>query len=152
MQESQVQSLGREDSVEEEMVTHSSILAWKTLWTEEPGRRQSIGSQRVKLDWTYTQDVSYLCWESWKQWLQEQWECLMLRYSRSLSLFPVKELGLLGGVADLGLRHENTGWALNILWSHKVRKWLNRKNKNYENLLIEQELLMAKAWIIWATE
>ena len=90
--------------------------------------------------------------ESWKQRLQEQWECLMLRY-RSLNLFPVKKLGLLGGVADLGLRHENAqGWALSILWFHKVRKWLTRKNKNVENLLIEQELLMAKARIIWTTE
>ena len=45
MQETQVQSLGREDPLEKEMVTHSSILAWKILWMEEPGRLQSMGSQ-----------------------------------------------------------------------------------------------------------
>ena len=47
MQESQVRSLGQEDSLEEGMVTHSSILAWITPWTEEPGGLQSMGSQRA---------------------------------------------------------------------------------------------------------
>ena len=45
MQETQVQSLGWEDPLEKEMATHSHILAWKTPWTEEPGRLQSMGSQ-----------------------------------------------------------------------------------------------------------
>ena len=47
MRETQVQSLGREDLLEKEMVTHSSILAWKIPWIEEPGRLPSMGSQRV---------------------------------------------------------------------------------------------------------
>ena len=47
MQESQVQSLGREDALEKEMATHFSILAWRISWTEEPGGLQSMGSQRV---------------------------------------------------------------------------------------------------------
>ena len=47
MQETQVQSLGQEDSLEKGMATHSSILAWRIPWTEEPGRLQSMGSQRV---------------------------------------------------------------------------------------------------------
>ena len=51
MQETQVQLLGWEDPLEKEMVTHSSILAWKTPWTEEPGGLQSIGLQRVKHNW-----------------------------------------------------------------------------------------------------
>ena len=50
MQETQVQSLGQEDSLEKEMTTHFSILAWKIAWTEEPGRQQSMGSQRVRHD------------------------------------------------------------------------------------------------------
>ena len=45
-----VQSLGREDSLEKEMATHSSILAWKIPWMEEPGGLQSTGSQRVGHD------------------------------------------------------------------------------------------------------
>ena len=47
MQETQVQSLGGEDPLEKEMATHSGILAWKIPWTEEPGRLQSMGLQRV---------------------------------------------------------------------------------------------------------
>ena len=48
MQETCVQSLGQEDLLEKEMGTHSSILAWKIPSTEEPGRLQSMGSQRVR--------------------------------------------------------------------------------------------------------
>ena len=47
MQETWVQSLGWEDPLEEKMATRSRILAWKIPWTEEPGKLQSMGSQRV---------------------------------------------------------------------------------------------------------
>ena len=50
MWETWVQSLGREDLLEKEMATHSSILAWKIPWMEEHGRLQSMGSQRVGHD------------------------------------------------------------------------------------------------------
>ena len=50
MQETQVRSLGQEDPLEEGMATHSSALAWKISWTEEPGRLQSMGSLRVGHD------------------------------------------------------------------------------------------------------
>ena len=50
IQEMWVQSLSEEDPLEEEMATHSSILAWKIPWTEEPGGLQSMGSQRVRQD------------------------------------------------------------------------------------------------------
>ena len=49
-QETQVGSLGQEDPLEEEMATHSSILAWKIPWTEESGGLQSLGPQRVRHD------------------------------------------------------------------------------------------------------
>ena len=65
MWETQVQSLGWEDPLEKEMATHSSILAWKIPWVEEPGRLQSMGSQRVGHDWAtsltqldFTQKIS----------------------------------------------------------------------------------------------
>ena len=48
MQETQVQSLGQEDPLEKEMATHSSVLAQRIPWTEEPGGLQSKGSQRVQ--------------------------------------------------------------------------------------------------------
>ena len=58
--ETWVRSLGWEDLLEKEMATHSSILAWKIPWTEEPGRPQSMGSQRVGRDWaTFT--LLYSC-------------------------------------------------------------------------------------------
>ena len=53
MQETWVRSLGPEDLLEEGMVTHSSILAWEIPWTEEPGRLQSMGSQK---SWTQLND------------------------------------------------------------------------------------------------
>ena len=51
MQETQVRSLGREDSLEKGTATHSSILAWRIPWTEEPGGLQSMGSQRIGHNW-----------------------------------------------------------------------------------------------------
>ena len=50
MQETQVRSLHHKDPLEEEMATHSSILAWRIPWTEEPGRLWSTGLQRVRSD------------------------------------------------------------------------------------------------------
>ena len=52
MQETWVQSLGREDPLEREMTTHSSILAWEIPWIEEPGGLQPMGSQRIRHDWS----------------------------------------------------------------------------------------------------
>ena len=48
--ETQIRSLGQENALEQEMATHSSILAWKIPWTEELGRLQSMGSQRARHD------------------------------------------------------------------------------------------------------
>ena len=50
MQETQVRFLGWDDLLEKEIATHSSILAWRIPWTEEPGRLQSMGSHRVRHD------------------------------------------------------------------------------------------------------
>ena len=58
-----VQSLGWEDPLEKETATHSSILAWRIPWTEEPGGLQSMGLQRVGHDWitnTFTGDIILL--------------------------------------------------------------------------------------------
>ena len=54
VQEIRVLSLGWEDPLEKKMATHSSTLVWKISWTEEPGRLQSTGSQRVRHDFTFT--------------------------------------------------------------------------------------------------
>ena len=68
MQGSRVRSLGQEDPLEEEMTTYSSILAWRTLWTEEPGELKSMPSQRVRHDWTantYSLYYLFTCILSW---------------------------------------------------------------------------------------
>ena len=59
MQETQVQSLGWEDLLEKEMATHSSILAWKIPWTEEPGRLQSMGTWLSDFTFTFTFHLSH---------------------------------------------------------------------------------------------
>ena len=56
--ETWVRSLGWEDPLEKEMATHSRILAWRTPWTEEPGGLQSMGLQRVGLDWATSLSLS----------------------------------------------------------------------------------------------
>ena len=61
MRETRVWSLCREDPLEKEMAIHSSILAWKIPWTEEPGRLQSMGSQRVSHDWATSLSLSCSC-------------------------------------------------------------------------------------------
>ena len=58
MWETWVQSLGWEDPLEKEMATHSSTLAWRIPWREEPGRLQSLGSQRVGHDWAISLSLS----------------------------------------------------------------------------------------------
>ena len=60
MRETWVQSLGQDDLLEKEMATYSSILAWKIPWTEEPGRLQSTGLQRVRNDWVTSLSLQYL--------------------------------------------------------------------------------------------
>ena len=60
MWETQVWSPGQEDPLEEGMATHSSILAWRILWTEEPGELQSMGSQTVGHNWATNTFTFYL--------------------------------------------------------------------------------------------
>ena len=57
--ETRFQSLGGEDPLEKEMATHSRIPAWKIPWTEEPGRLQSMGSQRVRHNWATSLSLSF---------------------------------------------------------------------------------------------
>ena len=62
MQEMWVWSLGQEDPLEKEMATHSSVLAWKISWTEEPGRLQSMGLRRARHNWAHMHTLSWqLC-------------------------------------------------------------------------------------------
>ena len=60
MQETRVWSLGQEDTLEKEIATHSSILVWEILWTEEPGWLQPRELQRVGRDWIYMPTIEYI--------------------------------------------------------------------------------------------
>ena len=60
MQDTQVQPLGQEDALEEEMATHSSIVAWEISWREEPGGLQSVGSHRVGPGWATEHIYAYI--------------------------------------------------------------------------------------------
>ena len=64
-----VQSLGWEDPLEEGMEIHSSILAWRMPWTEEPGGLQSMRSQRVRQDWATSLSLLHCWWECKLVWL-----------------------------------------------------------------------------------
>ena len=64
MWETWVQSLGREDPLEKEMAIHSSTIAWKIPWTEEPGRLQSMGSQK---SWTRLSNFTFT-FDTRKRW------------------------------------------------------------------------------------
>ena len=96
VQEIQVWSLGQEDALEEEMATHSSTLTWEMPWTEEPGRLQSMGLQRVRHDWVHAHiNISKFCSKLstegkikrgamiWRQKMLDK--CLILRYERAHS-------------------------------------------------------------------
>ena len=65
IRETQVRFLGREDPLEKEMATHSSSLAWKVPWTEEPDRLQYMGLQRIGHDWATSLSL-ILLWKSLK--------------------------------------------------------------------------------------
>ena len=86
MRETWVRSLGREDPLEKEMATHSSILAWRIPWIEEPGQMQSTGSQRVGHDWV-TSLIKDIC-------IGYQYKCIHWRilsnYLRQLRKFSLK--------------------------------------------------------------
>ena len=84
IQERWVWSLGWEDPLKEDMTTHSSILAWRIPWTEEPGRPQSMGSQRVRHDWSDSAHKHH------KLQIQSEAECyLILSISPSATVMPV---------------------------------------------------------------
>ena len=72
MQETRVQSLGWEDPLEKEMATHSSTLPWKIPWTEEPGRLQAMGLQRVGHDWATSLQLHF----NYVQSYHRSWESL----------------------------------------------------------------------------
>ena len=84
MRETQVWSMGWEDPLEKGMVTHSSILAWRIPWTEEPGRLQSMGSQRVGHNWATS--LSFYIYIYMFVFKSKKWENLPHLFCASVEL------------------------------------------------------------------
>ena len=113
--ETWVQSLGREDLLEKEMATHSSILVWKIPWMEEPGSLQSMGSHRIGHNWSTSLSLSlvnnwffftnycysgnihqFKIWHTWNIWTDSRKNCLPeLAMPYLFSLFFLKGIVLL---------------------------------------------------------
>ena len=84
MWETQVQSLGWKDPLEKEMATQSSILAWKIPWTEEPGRLQSMGSQRVRHNWATELNWTELIL-AWRNPMDRVWQAIVHGVAKNLT-------------------------------------------------------------------
>ena len=97
----QVPSLGWEDPLEEGMVTHSSVLAWRIPWTKEPGRLQSMGSLRVRHDWETS--LSLFTFMHWRR----KWHSSVLVWHSSVLVWRIP------GTAEPG--------GLPLMESHRVR-------------------------------
>ena len=84
VQETRVWSQGQEDPLEKTMATHSNILAWRIPWAEDPSGLQSMGSQRVRLDWATKHACGYL----WRSRSTQKLIKLNRSQSHSPSIFP----------------------------------------------------------------
>ena len=97
MWETWVRSLGWEDPLEKEMATHSNILAQKIPWMEEPGGLQSIGSQRVGHDLTFTFQEILKDRETWRAGVHEEWDTTQQMNNNNITckLFTSRKINIL---------------------------------------------------------
>ena len=94
MQETQVQSLGQEDTLGKEMATHSSIIAWEIPWMEEPGELQSMGLQRVRHNLVTKQqqkDESVMGWFNKRRYIKEIEESKKHKITSYTKSIPLKK-------------------------------------------------------------
>ena len=108
VKETRVQSLGWEDPLQEGMVTHSSILTWRIPWTEMPGGLQSMGSQRVRHDWSNWAHTSIQAESKWKTpgWGKRIHEGCKSRISLVSSMDAVASFKLLWKVSNSQIHRE----------------------------------------------
>ena len=124
MQDTWIRSLGQEDSLEKEMATHSSILAWIIPWTEETGRLQSMGSRRIRRDWvTEHECVVEVLWgkqsKERKRWVwgapfHGEWGKAFLKISQSLKDHGRRKV--YGDLKEKYLRHWNNSNSVSLNW------------------------------------
>ena len=120
MQKTWFQSLGREDLLEKEMAPHSSILAWKIPWMEEPGRLQSMGSLRVGHDWVTSLSLSCI-----EEGNGNPFQCSCLENPRD---------GVAWGAAVYGVAQSRTRLkqlsSSNSSSAYKYEEWIQQKYLN----------------------
>ena len=144
MRETWVQSLGREDPLEKEMATHSSTLAWKIPWTEEPGRLQSMGSQRVRHDWATSLSLSRCsngfssghiwmweldCGESWVLKNRSFWTVVLEKTLESpLDSKEIQPVHSKGDQSWVFIGRTDAEAKTPILWPPHAKSWLIGKD------------------------
>ena len=127
MWETQVWSLGREDPLEKGMATHSSILAWRIPWTEEPGGLQSMGSQRVGHDWA-TNTRGFPGDTSGKEFLWQWRRCKRHGFSLWVRKIPWRRKWQPTPVFLPGKSHGQRSLASYSPWGHKEMDMTEHKN------------------------
>ena len=134
MQETWVWSLDWEDPLEKGMATHSSILAWRIPWTEEPGRIQLIGSQRVGHDWVTFSSSHVWMWElDYKEnWAPKNWCFWTVMLEKTLES-PLDWKGfqpvhLKGNQSWVLIGRTDVEAETPILWPPDAKNWLIRKD------------------------
>ena len=137
MQETQVRSLGWEDTLDKEMATHSSSLAWKFPWMEEPGRLQSMGSQRVGHNWAtsfsftfYGPIISFVTMKQYQQgrgkqrmrWLDGIIDLLGMSLNK---LWEIVKDGKPGVLQSMGLQSQTqlSDWTVTTNAETQVTRW-----------------------------
>ena len=162
MEETWVWSLGQKDPLEKEMATHSSTLAWRISWTEEPGRLQSMGSQRVThYRVTNTTTITMYGYENWtikKAECQridafELWCWISLE--RPLDCKEIKPVNPKGNQPWIFIGRTDAEAEVPVLWPSDVKNWLigkdpdAGKDRRQEKGRTEDEMI---GWHHWFDE
>ena len=124
MQETRVWSLDREDPLEKEMATHSSILAWRIPWTEEPGGLQSTGSQRVGHDWVTL--LTYLPFDPEIPLLGIHPEKTIIQKNMYTPVFTAALFTTAGHGSILNVQRSNMTWRNWEHWDHLSWYWVSQ--------------------------
>ena len=121
MRETWIRSLGWEDPLEKEMATHSSTLAWKIPWTEEPGRLQSMGLLRVGHNW-----ATWLSLFTFMHWRRSPLQCSCLENPRDSGLW----WAAIYGVTQSRTQQQQHGWSRYIYISPlEWTGWISLQSK-----------------------
>ena len=143
-QETQVWSLDQEDPLEKGMAPHSSILAWRISWTEEPGKLQSTGSQRVRHDWatnTHIHTCIFIninCWWGSSQKVSliiSMWKSKFKEFLFICSFSLLKRAYPISAILENKAPH---------LFTLLITQWLPLKENSYRNLLLERQQSLIK--------